>query len=270
MRQTKTTKSSGGGKSKTPRKIRAVKRALLKIDGRSVEIVLRTNPRARRFIVKVDPATGEVSVVAPNYRSLDAALAFARKEKDWIALHLANVPAPVPLALGSTVLYRGVEHVVRAAGPNSVGAPRRGPAWIDRDAPRATLRVSGHVEHAPRRIADWLKQEARVRIDERATEYARMLGVKPRRITLRDTSTRWGSCSSTRNLSFSWRLILAPPHVLDYVVAHEIAHLREMNHEPRFWRLVENMVPDMAKSQAWLAEHGTMLHRYAPRIREID
>ena len=100
-------------------------------------------------------------------------------------------------------------------------------------------------------------------------EYAEQLGVKPKRITIRDTSSRWGSCSSTRTLSFSWRLILAPSPILDYVVAHEVAHLRELNHKPRFWRLVETLVPDIDKSMRWLSENGTLLHRYAPRNRPL-
>lgn len=240
------------------------KRELLKIDGRTVEIIVRANPRARRYIVKVDPSTGEVSVVAPSSRSLDRALDFARKERSWIADRLADIPAPVPLVIGAPVLLRGVEHIVRL-GERTPPETRRGPVWIDRDAARPTIRVSGSPEHAPRRVLDWLKREAKSRIDESVVEYAQLVGVRPKRVTIRDTSSRWGSCSSTRSLSFSWRLIMAPPFVLDYVVAHEVCHLREMNHGPRFWRLCESLVPNMDKPQAWLSDNGAWLHRYAPR-----
>jgi len=243
---------------------RRIKRELLKIDGKSVEIILRTNPRARRFIVKVDPATGEVSVVAPSSRSFERALDFARKEKDWIAGRLANVPEPVQLDLGATIMFKGVEHVIRS------GEGKGTPVWIDRDASRPTIRVGGKPEHASRRIVDWLKREARRRIDERVAVYAAELDVRPKRITIRDTSSRWGSCSSARSLSFSWRLVLAPPPVLDYVVAHEVAHLRELNHRPRFWRLVDELVPEVEKSQAWLSAHGALLHRYAPRTTPLE
>ena len=244
--------------------LRRVKRELLKIDGKSIEVTLRTNPRARRFIVKVDPSTGEVSVVAPNTRSLDRALDFARKEKEWIAGRLATIPEPVHLDLGASIMFRGMIYVIRP------GEGRRTPVWIDRDAPRPTIRVGGSAEHASRRVLDWLKREARRKIDERVSWYAEQLGVRPRRITIRDTSSRWGSCSSARSLSFSWRLILAPPAVLDYVVAHEVAHLRELNHKPRFWRLVESLGPQVDESQAWLSEHGALLHRYAPRARGLQ
>jgi predicted metal-dependent hydrolase len=238
-----------------------VKRELLKIDGKAVEIILRTNPRARRFIVKVDPSTGEVSVVAPTSRSLDRALDFARREKNWIAGRLASIPEPVHLDLGSRVMFRGMEYVIRP------GERRGSPVWIDRESARPTIRVGGNPEHASRRLVDWLKREARRKIDERVAYYAAQLGVHPRRITIRDTSSRWGSCSSARSLSFSWRLILAPPAVLDYVVAHEVAHLRELNHRPRFWRLVESLGPSIDESQDWLSQHGALLHRYAPRSR---
>ncbi len=238
-----------------------MRRALLRIDGKSVEVILRTDPRARRFIVKVDPSTGEVSVVAPSSRSLERALEFARKERDWIAGRLAAVPEPVRLALGSTVLFKGVEHVIRASEEGL------SPVWIDRDVERPTIRVAGRPEHATRRLIDWLKREARRKIGERVAEYSALLEVQSKRITLRDTSSRWGSCSSAKSLSFSWRLILAPPHVLDYVVAHEVAHLRELNHKPRFWRLVETLTPEVQRSVNWLSDNGALLHRYAPRSR---
>lgn len=238
-----------------------VRRALLKIDGRSIEVILKADPRARRFIVKVDSSTGAVSVVAPSSRSLERALEFAKKERDWIADRLAIVPEPVRLAVGASVLFRGVEHIIRASDGGN------GPVWIDRSTAQPTIRVAGQAEHTTRRLVDWFKREARRRIEQRVEEYAAELGVKPKRVTIRDTSSRWGSCSSTRSLSFSWRLVLAPPHVLDYVVAHEVAHLRELNHSSRFWRLVDLLVPNVSGSVKWLSDNGSLLHRYAPRIR---
>ncbi len=137
------------------------------------------------------------------------------------------------------------------------------PVWIDDGN---LVRVSGNAEHAPRRVVDFLKREARKILDERVSHYAAQLGTKPSRITVRDTASRWGSCSATRSLSFSWRLIFAPEFVLDYVVAHEVAHMKEMNHGPRFWKLVDLLGAEVARAQRWLSEHGTSLHRYGPRI----
>jgi predicted metal-dependent hydrolase len=239
-------------KSQSPR------RELLRIDGHAVEVTLRLNPRARRLIVKVHPSTGEVSVVAPSKRALDHALEFARGESEWIARRLAHVPKQIALDLGAHVPFQGEEYVIaRAEGGTS-------PAWIDHTA--RALFVAGRHEHAPRRVLDFLKREARKALDARTLDFANRIGTTPKRITVRDTASRWGSCSTTRALSFSWRLILAPPFVLDYVVAHEVAHLRQMNHGARFWQLVRGLVDDVETPQAWLGRNGAMLHRYAPRI----
>jgi predicted metal-dependent hydrolase len=239
-------------KPKSPR------RELLRIDGRPVEVTMRLNPRARRLIVKVHPSTGEVSVVAPSRRGLDHALEFARGETEWIARRLAHVPKQVALDVGARLPFRGEEYVIDR------GEGGRAPVWLDRAA--RAIRVAGHKEHAPRRVLDFLKREARKALDLRALEYAKQIGASPKRITVRDTASRWGSCSTTRALSFSWRLIFAPPFVLDYVVAHEVAHLRQMNHGPRFWGLVRELVGDVEKPQAWLSRNGPLLHRYAPRM----
>ncbi|HEY1615893.1 MAG TPA: SprT family zinc-dependent metalloprotease [Rhizomicrobium sp.] len=243
-------------KSETPRTSRP-KRELLRIDGQPVPVTVRLNTRARRLIVKVHPSTGEVSVVAPSRRALDHALDFARSESAWIALRLANVPERVELLPGARIPFRGIEHRIVEA------ARGRAPVWIERG--ERIIRVTGQPEHASRRLLDFLKREARKVLDARTQEFSALVGVKAKRITVRDTASRWGSCSTTRALSFSWRLVLAPPFVLDYVVAHEVAHLRHMNHGTRFWNLVSEIVGDVEKPQAWLSENGPFLHRYAPR-----
>jgi predicted metal-dependent hydrolase len=233
------------------------RRELLRIDGRPVAVTVRLNPRATRLIVKVHPSTGEVSVVAPSKRALDSAMEFARSESSWIARRLAHVPEPIDLEPGALIPYRGENHVVHASSRGTA------PVWIDRST--HAIRVSGQSEHAPRRLLDFLKREARRVLDARTGEFAARIGVQPKRITVRDTASRWGSCSTTRAISFSWRLILAPPFVLDYVVAHEVAHLRYMNHGTRFWNLVRYLVGDVERPQDWLNQNGPHLHRYAPR-----
>lgn len=231
-------------------------RALLRIDGRAVEVTMRLNPRARRLIVKVHPSTGEVTVVAPSQRSLDRALDFARGEGPWIARQLQRVPEQVHLAPGARIPFRGVECMVLQAEAG------RGSVWQDEDG---QIRVRGRAEHAPRRLLDFLKREARRTLDERSMQFAARLGTKPRRVAVRDTASRWGSCSVTGSISYSWRLIFAPGFVLDYVVAHEVAHLIEMNHGPRFWRLVKSLTPDIVAPQVWLRKNGVALHRYGAR-----
>lgn len=240
-------------KMKATRKV--AQRELLRIEGRAVEVNVRLNPRARRLIVKVHPSTGEISVVAPSQRALDRAMDFARGQSDWIAAQLSRVPAVVPLEVGATVPLRGQDHIVRP------GESGRGAVWLE----DGTIRVAGQPAHHSRRLLDFLKREAKKELEARAFHHASRLGLKPTRITVRDTASRWGSCSISRSLSFSWRLILAPSYVLDYVVAHEVAHMREMNHGPKFWRLVDGLVGDPRRPQKWLHDHGAGLHRYAMR-----
>ena len=234
----------------------SIRHELLQIDGRLLEVRVRLNPRARRMIVKVNPATGEISVTAPSRRGLAHALDFARGEKDWIARQLAKAPGPVVMAPGAVIPFRGKPHAIRIA-------PARGPApvWLA----DGIIWVSGHAAHAPRRVLDFLKSEARKSCEVLALKHAEKLGAKPSRITVRDTASRWGSCSSARSLSFSWRLILAPDFVLDYVVAHEVAHLKEMNHSPRFWAQVKTLVADRNAAQSWLRVNGRELQRYTAK-----
>jgi hypothetical protein len=225
---------------------------LLKIDGRMLEVRVRLNPRARRMIVKVNPATGEISVTAPSRRGVAHALDFARGEKEWIAGQLAKAPGPVLMRAGNSIPFHGRPHEIRYTPRGS------SPVWVEDDV----IWVSGREAHMPRRILDFLKNEARKAFEARALHHAAKLGVKPSRITVRDTASRWGSCSTARSLSFSWRLILAPDFVLDYVVAHEVAHLREMNHSPRFWAHVKSLVADRSAAQNWLRANGRELQRY--------
>jgi len=229
----------------------------LAIDGEPVSVRLRLNPRARRVIVKVHPATGEVTVVAPTRRAMEHALDFARGQKDWIAHQRARVPAPVALVPGARVPFRGALHEVRHGG--------RGAMPVVQDAAAKILWVHGRAEHAPRRLTDFLKREARRLCEARALAYGAALGVCPSRITMRDTTSRWGSCSPSRAISLSWRLIFAPDFVRDYVVAHEVAHLKEMNHGPRFWALVRRLHPEFESAQEWLRLHGRSLQRFAPK-----
>lgn len=247
-------------RQRTPQKIQPMRRELLRIDGEAVAVTIRHNPRARRLIIRVHPSTGEVTVVAPSRRAIDHALDFARSEADWIARRLAKVPRSVALDLGASVLFRGEEHLVTA------GARGPGPVWAETIEGQRFIRVSGRAEHAPRRLIDFFKREARHELSSRTVELAERIGMRPARISVRDTESRWGSCSTERSLSYSWRLILAPQFVLDYVVAHEVAHLKHMNHGPRFWKQVRELTGDVEAAQAWLGRNGPLLHRYGLRV----
>ena len=239
-------------RKKKPSKL-AVTRELLAIDGEKLAVVVRLNPRARRIVMRMDPVSGDVMVTAPARLGRAAALAFVRDETQWVSRQRAQAPKQVRLAPGATVPFMGIPHRIRTA-------EEKGPAPVWRDGDE--IFVAGRAEHAARRLTDFFKQEARKNIEASAMAFGDRLGVRPTRITMRDTSSRWGSCSSARSLSFSWRLIFAPDYVRDYVVAHEAAHLKEMNHGPRFWAHVDTLTPHARRARKWLRENGRNLLRY--------
>ncbi len=201
--------------------------------------------------LRVDPARGLIQVVVPAGLDEAEAIRFVGRHAGWIRSRLAALPAARPFIDGARVPVLGLDHVIRH-DPAWRGPGRR----LDGE-----IRVGGGPEHLPRRVRDLLVAEARQVLTDRARHMAETLGARIRGITLRDTRSRWGSCSSAGGLSFSWRLILTPDPVLTYVVAHEVAHLQELNHSPRFWALVTRLVPDAALSRAWLRRHGAELLR---------
>ncbi len=226
---------------------------LLHIDlgGHSVPVTVRSSARARRMTLRLDPAKGAV-LTLPLRVSLATAESFLLQHRTWLAERSARRPERVPFAAGEIIPLRGLSHEIRHC-PEA----RRG-VWIEDQA----ILVSGAEEYVARRVGDFLKEEARRILCPRVRELAKRVGRTPGRITVKDTRTRWGSCSSRGDLAFSWRLVLAPEAVLDYVVAHEVAHLVEMNHAPAFWRVVATLVEDADTSRAWLKRHGAGLHRY--------
>ena len=146
----------------------------------------------------------------------------------------------------------GVEHLVRHR-PDA-----RGTVWLE----AGEIHVAGGLEFLPRRLSDYLRRRARQEIAARVAVHAAHVAKPVKGVTVRDTTSRWGSCSPTGGLSFSWRLVLAPAAVLDYVVAHEVAHLAHFDHSPRFWGLVGQMIDDVEGPRRWLRDHGAALHRF--------
>lgn len=236
------------------------KTAALQVQGIGVPVEVRRHAGARRLTLRVSKTRRAVVVTVPSGCRIEEAGRFLRTNIDWVRERLGRVPEPVPLADGATILLRGHPHTICFTGPG-----RGSPVVKVRPCADGSVRldVAGRPEHASRRLKDWLVAEAHKDLDARVRWHAAKLGVRVRRICLRDQTTRWGSCSASGYLSFSWRLILAPPHVLDYVAAHEVAHLLEMNHGPRFWKLVAGAVPRIDEAKHWLRHEGADLHRYA-------
>jgi predicted metal-dependent hydrolase len=222
------------------------------IDGRRVPVRLSINPRARRISVRIDPARREAVAVAPSKRQASKALAFAASRAGWIAQQLARIPESLSFVPGARIPVRG--RMIVLAEERGRGAPR-----LEGDRLVAPIPEGADFQA---RVKRFLVQEAKAALLERVEVHARTLGVTPTRITIKDTKSRWGSCSTTGALAFSWRIILAPEGVIDYLAAHEVAHLREMNHGPRFWACVKACDPDHHAARAWLRRHGADLHRY--------
>ncbi len=217
---------------------------------------VRRSHRARRYLLHVDVA-GEAELVIPRRASFRGAMAFARDKAAWIERHLSKVPRPVPFAdgcrfplLGETVRIRHVDQL-----------------FDDFWRKHSNLFVACPQPEVPHRVESWLREEAARQIGARANDKAASIDRGIARISVADTRSQWGSCSHNGNLNFSWRLVMAPEPVLDYVVAHEVAHLVELNHTRRFWRLVEGLCADVPGSRIWLRRNGAELHRYGAEAR---
>lgn len=226
-------------------------------DGAVYAVRLRRHRQARRYTLRIQAATREVILTIPPRGSLKEAQLFAQRHGAWIAARLRRLPEASPFAPDAVFPLRGMPHrIVHRQGA-------RGTVWteVDRNGDRL-LCVAGHSPHIDRRVSDFLRREAKRDLEAASRRYARALGLAVRRVSVRDQSSRWGSCSTTGRLSFSWRLILAPGDVLDYLAAHEVAHLIEMNHSAKFWRLVERICPDHRRAKTWLDVNGSDLHRY--------
>ena len=226
--------------------------ASVTVAGRAIPLKMRQSRRARHLSLRIDPAEDAVELILPRGVALAEGLRFAEEKSGWILTRLALRPPAVPFAPGAVIPYRGSAHVVEHR-PEA----RRG-VWRE----EGRICVSGELAFLSRRLCDWLKREALALLSARAHAKAALVQRPLRRIAIRDTKSRWGSCAQGGAIHFSWRLVLAPDPVLDYVVAHEVAHLVHPHHGPRFWRLVEKLTPEVEASCAWLRRHGDRLLRY--------
>ena len=211
----------------------------------------RRSGQARRISLRIDARAGTVVVTLPPRTAREAGLELLRTHSDWVAGKLAALPGQVALEAGETVALSGVPHVIRWM-PDA----RRG-VWVE----AGEIRVSGERAFLARRVLDFLRREARVTLGICARHIALASGLEPKRLVIKDTSSRWGSCSSDGVVMFSWRLVMAPPEIQHYVVAHEVAHLRHLDHGAGFWAEVARLTPHRLRAEAWLRQHGPALLR---------
>jgi predicted metal-dependent hydrolase len=231
--------------------------AELLIGRATVPVDFRHNAKAKRIILRLAPSKNidkpdGVVVTLPNGVHWEEGLRFAQTNRDWISARFLTLPDKIYFTDGATIPFVGVDHHIR-----HVPGARRG-VWCEDNE----IRVSGPLSHLPRRTKDWLKKESRRKISLLIRKIAPIRGLIPGRITVRDTRSRWGSCAANGNLSFSWRLVLAPENIIEYVVAHEVAHLAEHNHSRQFWAVVDALTPHCKVGRKWLKANGEKLHRY--------
>ena len=232
----------------------------LSVDGSTHSIHIRRDAKARRLTLRVRPAKRDILLSVPERSSHAHAEKFIQQNAAWIHEKLSALPEQVQISHGAVIPIRGYDHEV-------VNVSRgKGVAWI---APSEStsrtehcLYVAGDPPYVARRAKGFLKSLAHRDLERAVAHYSNALAVKQPRITMRDTTSRWGSCSALGELSFSWRLIFTPAMVLDYLAAHEVTHLRVHNHSAQFWTLLESACGHVVDAERWLKDHGSSLHRY--------
>jgi predicted metal-dependent hydrolase len=220
--------------------------------GRDIPLRTRRNRRARHMTLRIDVKDGCAVLTLPTFVTVSEGMGFAHSKADWLAQRLDELAPHIPFTDDSRIPYRGHDILIRhfpLAGPN--------PILIDN-----VLHVPGCARQVPDAVRKWLIEEARRAIAVRSAVKTAMIRRDPAPFRLNDPKSRWGSCSSEGKLCFSWRLIMAPIEVLDYVVAHEVAHLVALNHGPRFHAAVERLTPHADYARDWFNTEGARLLRY--------
>lgn len=214
-----------------------------------IPLIIRPHARAKRLKLRYDASSGAAVVTLPPGMNEGHARNFVQQNREWIRRQAQKSPPSKQLVPGEEIPLYGENHLLvhRPENPARVTAQKQ------------HLLIGGRREGFEVRLQNWLKKQARLTLESKVEEMSRLSGKTYRRVSVRDTKSRWGSCSSSGTLSFCWRLIMAPPEILEYVVAHEVAHLQEMNHSAAFWRVVDGLVPHAKPSRKWLRDHGPAL-----------
>lgn len=224
-------------------------------DSENLPVTVRISPRARRVALRLDPASRAVHLIVPRRMSVSRAMDFARKHEAWIHKSLAALPETVPFCEGQALPVLGKQRVVEFSSEKTSGS-----SGVLLEGSRIIV-FSGRGEPQAR-LRRFLIKLAQAEIKKLAEEKAESIGKKIKKLGFRDTKSRWGSCSPDGAISFSWRLIFAPPEAMDYVVAHEVAHLVHMNHGKAFWDLCADLSADFSTGRRWMRLHGQSLMRY--------
>jgi predicted metal-dependent hydrolase len=223
------------------------------VAGRTLHLRIIENNRAKRLTMRIDTGGRGLRVTVPPGLPMRDVDEFILRHQGWLETRLTKYPDRPKLRPGVKLPVRGLNHALLHE------PAKRGSVEQGHDEDGAYLIVHGDRLHFGRRLSDFLKREAKRDIEPMALALAGKTGRKVKSIKFKDTSSRWGSCTSDGNLSFSWRIMMAPKPVIAYLVAHEVAHLTEMNHGVKFWRLCQELCPEMDKAKAWLKRNGAAL-----------
>jgi predicted metal-dependent hydrolase len=229
------------------------------VSGRKIPVVIKRNAQARRLILTIDEGLGLPVITLPARTAITRGEDFLKENLNWVEARLARIVPTVPFCDGGVFPLRGVPCRIEHRGG-------RGLVQLKREPGGFVLSVPGEAEFLARRVTDWLRREARHDLEEAVARHSRAVGRRAKGVRIGDAKTRWGSCSASGVLTFSWRLVLAPPYVLDYLAAHEVAHLKEMNHGPKFWSLVERLDRRHRTATAWLTTYGPALAAVGRRV----
>ncbi len=223
------------------------------VAGRSLPLRIVENARARRLTLRIDAGGRGLRITVPPGVPSAEVDRFLDRHTGWLEKRLQKLPDKPQVRPGVKIPLRGLPHtIVHEPG-------KRGTVTVGLESGAPALVVHGERQHLPRRLADFLKREAKRDIEALVQRHTAKIGRSATAIRFRDTASRWGSCTSAGALSFSWRIMMAPPAVIDYLVAHEVAHLKEMNHGPKFWKLCRELCPRTDEARAWLKKNGGAL-----------
>jgi predicted metal-dependent hydrolase len=224
----------------------------LQVGTRTVALNVVRSARANRLTLRIGRNGDAAKITAPNHVREIEIMEFISRHIGWLGEKLEAYPTRPNLRAGVKVPIKGLAHKIvhyPGRGTNTIHVAESGPE----------LHIHGQEAAIARRVSDHLKKEAKATIEPMALKLAAETCRKVKSIRFKDTTSRWGSCSSDGNLSFSWRIMMAPPKVIAYLVAHEVAHLTEMNHGPKFWALCGKLCPDSDACRAWLKRNGSKL-----------
>jgi predicted metal-dependent hydrolase len=236
-----------------PKPLETVKRTL-HVGDRAMPLTIRENRRATRITLRIEPGGRALNLTVPAgllKREIDD---FLDRHQGWLRTKLAKFSVDSSIRPGGRIAFRGVSHRIEHTGT------LRGLTEALLVDGEPVLRVSGLEDHMGRRLSAFFKKEARKDLEVLVARHAAAIRKPIKSVSMKDTRSRWGSCSWDGNLSFSWRIVMAPPLIIDYLAAHEVAHLKEMNHGPKFWALCKQLCPRMEEARKWLKQHGSQLH----------